>query len=126
MPDTPPRSRPPARFVRLAETDRPALTLQIDGQSVTALAGDTLLVALLSHGRRVRDSEFGDGPRAGFCLMGACQDCWVWTPAGERLRACSTPVAAGMSVCTRPPAQHWPATPDLLQALQRHAPETVG
>ena len=125
MSETLPRAHPPARFVRLAETDRPALMLQIDGQPATALAGDTLLVALLSHGRRVRDSEFGDGPRAGFCLMGACQDCWVWTPAGERLRACSTPVEAGMSVCTRPPAQHWPPTPDLLQSLQRHADEAA-
>jgi predicted molibdopterin-dependent oxidoreductase YjgC len=119
------RSQPPARFVRLAETDRPALTLQIDGQPASALAGDTLLVALLSHGRRVRDSEFGDGPRAGFCLMGACQDCWVWTPAGERLRACSTAVEAGMSVLTRPPAAHWPATPDLQQLLARSAAEAM-
>jgi hypothetical protein len=117
MPETKPRPQPPARFVRLAETDRPTLTLQIDGQAVTALAGDTLLVALLSHGRRVRDSEFGDGPRAGFCLMGACQDCWVWTPVGERLRACSTTVEAGMSVRTRPPADPWRATPDLRQSL---------
>ncbi|MDM0108749.1 (2Fe-2S)-binding protein [Variovorax sp. J22R24] len=121
MPESSPRSQPPARFVRLAEIDRPSLTLRIDGQTATALAGDTLLVALLSHGRRVRDSEFGDGTRAGFCLMGACQDCWVWTPAGERLRACSTAVVAGMSVLTRPPAEHWPATPDLRQSLARHA-----
>jgi predicted molibdopterin-dependent oxidoreductase YjgC len=125
MPDIPPRSQPPARFVRLAETDRPAIALQIDGQPASALAGDTLLVALLSNGRRVRDSEFGDGPRAGFCLMGACQDCWVWTPAGERLRACSTAVEAGMSVLTRPPAAHWPATPDLQQLLARGAAEAV-
>jgi len=121
MPESKPRCQPRARFVRLAETDRPSLTLQIDGQPATALAGDTLLVALLSHGRRVRDSEFGDGPRAGFCLMGACQDCWVWTPAGERLRACSTTVEAGMSVLTRPPASHWPATPDLQHSLARRA-----
>lgn len=119
----PPRTRPPARFVRLAETDRPALTLHVDGEARTALAGDTLLVALLSNGRRVRDSEFGDGSRAGFCLMGACQDCWVWTPAGERLRACSTAVEEGMSVLTRPPAQLWPVTPDLRQSLARHATE---
>ncbi|KQV95146.1 (2Fe-2S)-binding protein [Rhizobacter sp. Root1221] len=123
MPSLPPRSGSPARFVRLAETDRPALTLQIDGRPATALVGDTLLVALLNHGRRVRDSEFGDGPRAGFCLMGACQDCWVWTSAGERLRACSTVVEAGMSICTRPPAQHWPATPDLQQSIARSAGE---
>ena len=82
-----------------------------------ALAGDTLLVALLTHGKRVRDSEFGDGTRAGFCLMGACQDCWVWSERGERLRACSTPVQAGMAVLTRPPAGYWPMTPDLEMQL---------
>ena len=101
------------RFVRLAEQQRPAVAFSVDGQPATALAGDTLLVALLTHGTRLRDSEFGDGPRAGFCLMGACQDCWVWTAEGQRLRACSTPVAAGLAVLTRPPAHHWPRTPDL-------------
>ena len=108
----------PSRFLRLAELERTPIDLRIDGQAATALQGDTLLVALLQHGRRVRDSEFGDGPRAGFCLMGACQDCWVWTEAGERLRACSTPVEAGMAVLTRPPARHWPATPHLHDVLQ--------
>jgi predicted molibdopterin-dependent oxidoreductase YjgC len=106
-------SRPGSRFVRLAETDRPTVELRIDGERAQALAGDTLLVALLTHTRCVRDSEFGDGPRAGFCLMGACQDCWVWTERGERLRACSTPVTAGMNILTAPPASYWPITPDL-------------
>ena len=122
MPDLPPTPRPPHRFVRLAETDRPSVALTIDGAPASALVGDTLLVALLQHGRRVRDSEFGDGTRAGFCLMGACQDCWVWTPSGGRLRACSTPVEAGMAVLTRPPAQHWPVSADLRDSLARHAP----
>ena len=121
MPDTPFRTRLPGRFVRLAETDRPSIAMQIDSEPATALVGDTLLVALLSQGRRVRDSEFGDGPRAGFCLMGACQDCWVWTPQGQRLRACSTATEAGMAVLTRPPPLHWPSTPDLQQSLARHA-----
>ena len=96
--------------------------MRIDGEPAHALAGDTLLVALLTHGRRVRDSEFGDGPRAGFCLMGACQDCWVWRDSGERLRACSTVAEAGMVVLTRPPASHWPPTPH-LQALLAAPPE---
>ena len=51
--------------------------------------GDTLIVALLGQVRHLR-SEFGDGVRAGFCLMGACQDCWVYTVEGERMRACAT------------------------------------
>jgi D-hydroxyproline dehydrogenase subunit gamma len=49
--------------------------------------------------------------------MGACQDCWVWSERGERIRACSTPVVAGLSVLTRPPASHWPVTPDLQAQL---------
>jgi predicted molibdopterin-dependent oxidoreductase YjgC len=106
-----------ARFVRVAEQGRVAVTLSVDGRPVQALQGDTLMVALLTTGLRLRDSEFGDGPRAGFCLMGACQDCWVWAEDGQRLRACSTPVAEGLRVCTTPPAVHWPRTPDLAERL---------
>lgn len=106
-----------ARFVRLAEHERPAVALSIDGRPATALAGDTLLVALLINGRHVRQHEFDGTPRAGFCLMGACQDCWVWTTRGDRLRACATPVAAGMAISTQPPADVWPMTPDLQASL---------
>lgn len=90
-----------ALFHRVAEQNRPQIGLVIDGAAATALQGDTLLVALLAHGARLRDSEFGDGTRAGFCLMAACQDCWVWTEDGTRLRACSTPAAEGMRILTR-------------------------
>ena len=88
------------RFVRLAETARPPVRLLIDGRPVEALGGDTLMVALLNNTRHLRESEFGDGKRAGFCLMGACQDCWVWTADGERLRACTTVVGEGMHIVT--------------------------
>jgi predicted molibdopterin-dependent oxidoreductase YjgC len=93
-------------FRRVAEQTRAAIGLRVDGVPVQALEGDTLLVALLTHGARLRESEFGDGARAGFCLMGACQDCFVWTAEGTRLRACATPVADGMDILTR--AVPWP------------------
>jgi hypothetical protein len=86
---------------RLDETGRHPVAFTIDGRSVTALEGDTLLTAILINAAALRLSEFGDGPRAGFCLMGACQDCWVWTEDGQRLRACGTPVASGLRVLTR-------------------------
>lgn len=89
------------RFVRLAETGRKTFPITVDGLAHEAAEGDTLLVALLSCVNTLRDSEFGDGRRAGFCLMGACQDCWVWTADGERVRACSTPAAPGMSIVTK-------------------------
>ncbi|HJT41732.1 MAG TPA: (2Fe-2S)-binding protein [Sphingobium sp.] len=96
------------RFVRLDETERPPVTLQVDGEPVAALEGDTLMVALLSAGGTLRQSEFGDGRRAGFCLMGACQDCWVWTESGDRLRACSTLAASGQRILTSQPEASWP------------------
>lgn len=98
----------PGRFVRLGETNRPAIRLQVDGREVSALEGDTLMVALLGQVRHLRHSEFGDGVRAGFCLMGACQDCWVCTDEGERMRACTTPAREGMRLRTTPQETAWP------------------
>lgn len=96
-----------ARFRRLAETDRKTITLTIDRQSVEALEGDSLLVALMLSVGHTRFSDFGDGERAGFCMMGACQDCWVWTEDGDRLRACSTTVAPGLRLTTSQPEGLW-------------------
>jgi len=92
----------------LSEGERRAVKIEIDGTPASALEGDTLLVALLTNVGRLRQSEFGDGSRSGFCLMGACQDCWVWTARGQRLRACSTPVTDGMRILTDAPRELWP------------------
>ena len=95
------------RLVRLTETGRPTLTFFIDGAAASALAGDTLLVALLAQRDHLRQSEFGGEQRSGFCLMGACQDCWVWTDGGERLRACTTPVTEGLRISIAGPGRAW-------------------
>ena len=89
------------QFQRLAEINRPRVLLFIDGRSCEALAGDTRLTALLTNGQRLRSSEFGDGPPAGFCLMGACQDCWVTLEDGTVLRARTSFVAEGMRIMRR-------------------------
>ena len=120
------RLPPRTAFVRLAEPTAPRSRSASTARRSRRWPATSLLVALLTHGRRVRDSEFGDGPRAGFCLMGACQDCWVWTESGERLRACSTPVGEGMAVLTRPPASLWPVTPDLRALLAAEAEQAGG
>lgn len=87
-------------FQRLVDQDRKPVEITIDGEPVRALEGDTVLTAILLHQNHLRRSEFGDGPRAGFCLMGACQDCWVATAEGTRLRACTTYVAPGLALIT--------------------------
>ena len=85
--------------VRLLDQDRPTLRFILDGVAMEARQGDTLLTAILvGGGGRLRESEFGDGPRAGFCLMGACQDCWVVVEGLGRVRACATLAEDGMEV----------------------------
>ena len=103
-----PRPLAHPRLIRVGETDRPTVPFEVDGIKVQALVGDTLLVAVLTNADRLRRSEFGPNARSGFCLMAACQDCWVWTAAGERLRACDTPVEAGLSIVTEQPDATWP------------------
>jgi predicted molibdopterin-dependent oxidoreductase YjgC len=88
---------------RLLDRQAPRVPIRIDGVLAEAFAGESLLVAMLSHGARLRRHEVDGAPRAGFCLMGACQDCWVWLPDGHRLRACTTRVAAGMELLTAAP-----------------------
>lgn len=88
------------QFIRLAEQNRPALTLYLDGAPIEARAGDTVLTALLLARRVLRQSEFGDGPRAGFCLMGGCQDCWVFLEGGGRIRACTTMASDGLRLAS--------------------------
>ena len=85
---------------RVAETDRAAVAFTLDGEPASALVGDTVLTAVLTQAGQLRRNEFSDMPRAGFCMMGACQDCWIATAEGERLRACSTFIAPGMALVT--------------------------
>lgn len=102
-----PSAPAPGRFLRLKELDRPPVPFFLDGRPARGLEGDTLLVAILNEAGLLRISEFGDGERAGFCLMGACQDCWVRTEAGERLRACTTPLTGGLRIVTHPEGESW-------------------
>ncbi|MGG5809063.1 (2Fe-2S)-binding protein [Falsiroseomonas sp. CW058] len=87
---------------RLLDQDRPAIAFTVDGEEIGARQGDTLLTAILAAGLgAVRLSEFGDGPRAGFCWMGACQDCWVVVEGRGPRRACTTLAEPGMVVARR-------------------------
>lgn len=89
---------------RVAETQRAPVPFTLDGRPVQALEGDTVLTAVLTHSAQLRRNEFSGEPRAGFCLMGACQDCWIATADGARLRACSTFIVAGMALLSEVPA----------------------
>ncbi|MCJ7958432.1 MULTISPECIES: (2Fe-2S)-binding protein [unclassified Pseudomonas] len=94
-----------ALFKRLAETQRPAVAFTLDGQPATGLLGDTLLTAVLTCAEHLRGSDFSAERRAGFCLMGACQDCWVRLADGRRVRACATLLEEGQAISRDPGRQ---------------------
>lgn len=91
-------------LVRLPGAQGQPLPFTLDGVACTGVDGDTVLTAVLAQGDRLRHTEFSASPRAGFCLMGACQDCWMSLADGRRLRGCSTPLEAGMQLLTGRPA----------------------
>ena len=85
---------------RLPGVAREAIEFELDGRRCIAYAGDTVLTAVLAQAARLRESDVSGAPRAGFWLMGGCQECWVQLADGERLRACTTLVEPGMRVRT--------------------------
>ncbi|WP_186420030.1 (2Fe-2S)-binding protein [Bosea sp. CS1GBMeth4] len=91
-----------ALFRRVAARAGRPVTLSFEGRAIRATSGDSVLAALLENGALIRRLEFGREPRAGFCLMGACQDCWVWSAEGGRIRACTTEVGDGMILSAEP------------------------
>lgn len=88
-------------FTRVATGPRQRLDFTLDGRPASGLDGDTVLTAVLALGAQLRQADASGLARAGFCLMGACQDCWMDSADGQRLRACSTPLQAGMALLTR-------------------------
>lgn len=74
--------------------------IEVDGERVEALAGESLATALLASGRRVFRRTASGAPRGPFCNMGVCFDCVVTVDGEAGVRACMTTVRAGMRVET--------------------------
>lgn len=91
---------PRGQFRRVDAVDRARILCTVNGATVEALEGDSVMTVLLLNGYQLRRFEFGDEARAGFCLIGVCQDCWVRQENGTPLRACSTLVEPGMALLT--------------------------
>ena len=89
------------QFVRLAERTSAEVHFTVDGIAATARTSDTVLTAILLNRPSLGATEFTPHDRAGFCLMGACQACWVYDAEGARRRGCSTLVEPGMALFTR-------------------------
>lgn len=85
---------------------RPAgVTINVNGRDVTAYEGETIATALIAADILMMSR---DAPRAErsrmrtpYCNMGVCFDCLVEIEEGgghSRVRACLTPVRAGLRI----------------------------
>jgi D-hydroxyproline dehydrogenase subunit gamma len=89
-------------FRRLADAQAPMVSLSLDGQPITARAGDSVAAALLANGALVcRETPVTAAPRGPYCLMGICFECLVSIDGIGSRQACMTPVREGMRIETQ-------------------------
>jgi len=81
------------------ERPRP-VTIDVDGETVTAYPGESIACALLAAGWRAFRRTKTGALRAPFCNMGVCFECVVAVDGVEDLRACLLPVRSGMTIVT--------------------------
>jgi predicted molibdopterin-dependent oxidoreductase YjgC len=73
------------------------LRLFVDGEPLTAYAGETIAAALLAAGHHAfRQTSRAQRPAGLFCGMGVCFECLVTVDDRPNVRACVTAVADGM------------------------------
>ena len=76
------------------------IEFSVDGAALRAPEGQSIAAALIASGRvALRDSP-GGSPRGLYCGIGVCQECRVVVAGEGVVRACLTPVVAGMRVST--------------------------
>jgi sarcosine oxidase, subunit alpha len=93
----------------------PAISLELEGQTVRAFEGEPVAVALYAAGIRLlgRSTKY-HRPRGLFCASGHCASCLMRIDGRPNLRACVTPAHAGLR-CQRQNAFPDPEV-DLLRA----------
>jgi predicted molibdopterin-dependent oxidoreductase YjgC len=75
------------------------VTIYLDGEALSAAAGDSVAGALLAHtARPFRSTPVGDRPRLPYCMIGNCFDCLVEIDDLPNRQACLIPVREGMQI----------------------------
>ncbi len=95
------------RFRRTVGAEWRAVPFRIDGVTVLGREGDSLLTAILCLRADLGALPPDPRRRAGFCLIGLCQDCWVRLRGRGRVRACTTPLEPDMDVLLDSDGELW-------------------
>ena len=92
----------PVMSLRLSRPGKADVTMTVDGQAVSAYAGETVATVLLAMGiRTFRRTDRLHAPRGIYCGMGVCFDCLVTVDGQPNMRACVTTIRNGMAVTTK-------------------------
>jgi sarcosine oxidase subunit alpha len=78
-----------------------AVSIFVNGRAVEAYEGESVLTALIAAGVLAMSRDSFGRLRTPFCNMGVCFDCLVEVTGDtgpSRVRACLTPVRAGLRV----------------------------
>jgi len=77
------------------------VTMVVDGQATPVVEGSTVSSVLLGLGKVAwRTNAVTGAARGAYCGMGICFECVCTVDGRAGVRACMTPVRAGMSVVT--------------------------
>lgn len=87
-------------LVRRAKIDpEQSISLQINGQFVTARSGESVAFAALAAGvMPTRNNPVSGLPRAPYCFMGICFECLMTIDGVDNRQSCMVPVEEGMVV----------------------------
>lgn len=77
------------------------LTVTVDGESVTGVAGQSIAGLLLASGRLAWRGGPAGAPRGVFCGIGVCFDCLVTVNGVRDVRACRRRAQDGDAVTTQ-------------------------
>lgn len=75
------------------------VTLSVNGETLPAYKGETILAALLAAGyKTLKKSPLEKKPRGALCGMGVCFECIVTVNGTPNVRSCMTEVENNMEI----------------------------
>ncbi len=87
-----------------AVSRRPAIHIRVNGRSIAATPGETVLAALTAAGfSTMKKSNVRGEARGAFCGMGVCYECLVTVNGVPKQRSCMTEVQDNMEIQTYEP-----------------------
>ncbi|MEH6650864.1 MAG: (2Fe-2S)-binding protein [Motiliproteus sp.] len=86
-------------FKRLPSNAAETISFRVEGQVVTARAGESVAAAVLAAGLGpTRTTAVSTSPRAPYCMMGVCFECLMVIDGQANTQGCMIPVVEGMEV----------------------------